>query len=282
MQRKRSKLKTALISALVLAVVVLSGGLAWTINFGAEYLTSWSGCECSGNGLSYTDNQINMFSNKMTSLGHTKSFKFSNQNTWSADVTEDRDFNGIDWLYGDGVTMFAFSGHGSAGTDSSGHQTFTAPFCKASGSASCEFSAERARLGEKVGYYAAPHTGNLRYMMWLTCYSVHTDPMYQWSQTMNIGLDYVMGYRGTSADSLTTDEVPRDWAKKAMRSSDPWRFKKAWFWAIEDWWVNDTGSLIASGKTENEAIDRRNKYRRTWAGPHTDSHTWYAWAWHKG
>jgi len=264
------------------SLLLLLGYPAWAIDFGAEYLTSWSGCECSANGLSYTDNQINMFTSKMQSLGHTKKFKYANTNTWSADVTEDRDFIGIDWLYGDNVDMFAFSGHGGAGTDTSGSQTFTAPFCKAQGTESCTFSAERARLGEQAGTYALPHPGKLRYMMWLTCFSVHSDPIGQWHQTMNIGLDYVMGYRGLSADSLTTDEVPRDWAEKAMRPSDPWRFKKAWFWAIEDWWVGDTGAVVANGATESNAIDRRDNYRRTWSGPHTTGHYWYAWAWHEG
>lgn len=282
MVRKQSISKAFLFFITTLTTVALPGGATWAISFGAEYLTSWSGCECSGDSLSYTDNQINMFTNKMIALGHTKSFKFGNKNTWSADVTEDKDFNGIDWLYGDNVTMFAFSGHGGVGSDSSGNQTFTAPFCKAAGTASCNFSAERARLGERTGIYAEPHNGDLRYSMWLTCFSVHTDPIGQWAQTMRNGMDYVMGYRGTSADSLTTDEVPRDWAKKAMRSSDPWRFKKAWFWAIEDWWVNDTGAVLANGSTEEQAITRRNSYRRTWSGPHSDSYYWYAWSWHKG
>lgn len=252
------------------------------IDFGAEYLTSWSGCECSGSSLSYTDNQIKMFSNKMQDLGHSKQFMFANSNTWAADVTEDRDFGGIDYGYGDKVAMFAFSGHGSAPNDGSGNQTFRVPFCKASGAPSCEFDAANARLGESSGYYASPHPGASRYSMWLTCYSVHTDPIGQWAQTMRQGHDYVMGYRGTSADSLTTDEVPRDWAKKAMRASDPWRFKSAWFWAIEDWWVNDTGAVVANGSTEDQAKNRRNNYRRTWAGPHTANWYWYAWSWHKG
>lgn len=279
---RRWKATFASAAAVLLGTFVVPSEQARAIDFGAEYLTSWSGCECSGDSLSYTDNQINMFSSKMISLGHTKQFLYSNQNTWSADVTEDRDFNGLDQFYGDDVRMFAFSGHGGAGTDGSGSQTFSAPFCKATGTASCSFSPERARLGESLGYYATPNPGSLRYMMWLTCYSVHTDPIGQWAQTMQHGLDYVMGYRGTSADSLTTDEVPRDWAKKAMRSSDPWRFREAWFWAIEDWWVNDTGSLVANGATEGEAISRRDNYRRTWGGPHSTNFYWYAWAWHEG
>lgn len=270
------------IATLVALFISLSSTNTLAITFGAEYLTSWSGCECSGGSLSYTDNQIKMFRDKMTSLGHSKRFVYSNSNTWASDVTEDRDFGGKDRFYGDTVDMFAFSGHGSAPNDSNGHQNFTAPFCKASGAPSCYFNANNARLGEKTGYYASPYSGVNKYSMWLTCYSVHTDPMAQWSQTMQTGHDYVMGYRGTSADSYTTDEVPRDWAKKAMRNSDPWRFKSAWFWAIEDWWVDDTGALIANGSDESHAINRRNKYKRTWSGPHTDNWYWYAWAWHEG
>lgn len=267
---------------LLLTATILPAGSVQAIEFGAEYLTTWSGCECSGKSLSYTDNQINMFRNKMESLGHTKRFVYANSNTWAADVTEDRDFNGLDHLYADDVDMFAFSGHGGAPDDNSGNQTFRVPFCKASGAPSCRFDAENARLGESSGYYSTPHTGKSRYSMWLTCYSVHKRPMEQWAQTMRQGHDYVMGYRGTSADSLTTDEVPRDWASKAMRSSDPWRFKKAWFWAIEDWWVNDTGAVIANGSTIDNAKNRRNNYRRTWSGPHTSNWYSYAWSWHGG
>jgi hypothetical protein len=266
--------------------VLLCAGLicntAHAIDFGAEYLTSWSGCECSGNSLSYTDDQINMFRSKMQSLGHSSRFVFANTNTWASDVSEDRDFGGIDYAYGDGVDMFAFSGHGSAPNDGAGNQTFRVPFCKASGAPSCRFDASNARLGESSGYYATPHLGKSKYSMWLTCYSVHTDPIAQWAQTMRQGHDYVMGYRGISADSETTDEVPEDWAGKAMRSSDPWTFKGAWFWAVEDWWVDDTGGVVSNGSTESQAINRRDNYKRTWSGPHTDNWFWYAWSWHEG
>lgn len=252
------------------------------IDFGAEYLTSWSGCECGGDSLSYTDNQIRMLRDKLQSQGHTKRFVYANANTWAADVTEDTDFGGIDYLFGDDVDLFAFSGHGSAPDDSAGNQTFRVPFCKASGAPSCRFDAANARLGESSGHYATPNGGTSRYSIWLTCYSVHTEPIEQWAQTMRQGHDYVMGYRGTSADSYTTDEVPRDWARKAMRSSDPWRFKKAWLWAIEDWWIDDTGAVVANGSDRDHAIDRRNRYRRTWSGPHTANWYWYAWSWHEG
>ena len=268
-------------------VSLLWATLLWTspagaITYGCEYMTTWSGCTCSQNSLSYTDNQANYFDSKMSSLGHTRKFKYGNQGAWAADVTEDRDFGGYDRWYGDTVDMYMYSGHGGAGTDAYGNQTFLVPYCSFNGSGSCYFYADNARLGEKVGWYASPYPGNLRYSMWCTCHSVDTDPMHQWDQTMNTGMDYVMGYRGTSADSWTTDEVPEDWASKAMRSSNPDTFKGAWFWAIEDWWVDDVGSVIANGDNESDAIYRRDHYKRTWYGPHTDYHYWYAWAWHEG
>jgi hypothetical protein len=88
----------------------------------------------------------------------------------------------------------------------------------------------------------------------------------------------VFGYRGISMDGENTDEVLGDFADEAFGSSS--KYKSAWFWAIEDWWTDDTGALIASGTTENNAISRRDNMDKHTTARGTATHDWYAWAWH--
>lgn len=257
------------------------------INYVAEYMTSWSGCACSQNSLSYPDDQIYYFDAKMRALGHTRKYLYSNKNVWTSDITEDRGFNGLDRIYGDTATMYIFSGHGGAPNDSNG-QYFSVPFCKGlngatSGSnGSCLASSRKMRMGEpSTDYYGTPYRGYAAYIMWLTCYSVHTNPMQQWSQTMGVGTDYIMGYKNTSADSSYTDEVGEDWAAKAM-GSGAYTFKSSWFYAVDDWWVNDTGGVVANGNTASDATYRRDNYYRYSPATHPDYHGYYTWSWYEG
>lgn len=177
-------------------------------------MTSWNSCDCSGNSLSYTDAQIRKFNNVMTGLGHTRLRGFSSTNVWATDLIEDRDFNGQNHRYSDDGIMYVYSGHGRSPNNAYG-QTFKAPMCQGANGDSCVFEAEHARLGEKANYYASPYPGSLQFLMFLTCYSVHTLPHDQWIQTAWYGLQFIMGYRHTSADSQFTDEVADDWAEEA-------------------------------------------------------------------
>lgn len=253
----------------------LAGG--YTLN----YMTSYSGCDssCSGNSsLSYTDDQINQLDSALNDHGHSLLHKFGNKSTWASDMVEDN-LGGQDHLYSDNGFLYAFSGHGGTGTDSGG-QTFRAPYCKKGTSSSCTMQSPNARCGEQTGPFAV-NPGKLKYLIWATCYSVHTAPNNQWDQTMRYGTEMIFGYRGTSADAWTTDEVLGDFADAAFGDND--KLRAAWFWAIEDWWVDDTGAMLASGATESEAISRRANLRastpRRAAGA---IHTWFAWSWHEG
>lgn len=263
----------------VLAGLLLAPTKVHAINYTANYMTSWSGCECSANSLSYTDDQINMFDSEMSSLGHSLEQKYVNGSVWASDLVEDRGFAGQDYLYSDDSVFFAFAGHGAApGSD----QTFIVPTCHAGSADSCEYDSQQSRLGEKAStYYATPNPGLMRYMMWLTCFSVDVQPNEQWGQTFRHGLDYIMGYRGTSADSENTDEVPEDFAQEAFYYNNT--FKSSWFYAVEDWWVDDTGSLISAGTTEGSAIYRRD-YLTRFTAPRSASevHEFSAWSYHAG
>lgn len=255
---------------------------AHAFSYAASYINNWSSCDsaCNGNNsLSYTDDQIDDFDSAMSSLGHTRNHKFANGSVWGSDYTEDL-LNGQDYLYSDDSDIVVYSGHGGAPTYSSG-QTFVAPLCHAGTSSSCTFNASNARFGERSGYYSSPNPGDTRWLLWFTCYSVHTAPNEQWGEAFYRGLEYVMGYRGTSADSSTTVEVPGDWVGAAISGSDT--FKSAWFWAIEDWWVDDTGAVASTGPDSASSDYRRDNLKRTWARrSSTDLGNWISWSWHEG
>ena len=251
-----------------------------SVTYGTSYMNDWTGCECSGSSLTYTDDQITMLRSELASGNHTADFFFANSTVWASDLLEDKDFGGEDNLYGDNVDLFAFSGHGGATTNTWG-QEYIAPFCDGGSSNTCLFKAETARFGERSGPYSTPHPGNLRYLILATCESVHTAPNDQWIQSFWYGLDAVMGYRGLSADSYTTDEVLADFASTSFNGSTD--LKAGWFWAIEDWWVNDTGSIIVSGSSAAEASTRLNNIDAGWARRDPAIiHTYVDWAWHEG
>ncbi len=255
---------------------------AMAFTFAAGSLTSWSGCDggcSSAGGLSYTDDQVSMFISEMQSAGHTKDHWYHNGNTWSSDLVEDY-FGGEDYFFTDPHTLYIFSGHGAAYNDSAGLQKFSAPMCHAGSNNSCSITSERTRLGERTGVFASS-TGNIRWIILCTCYSVHTQPGQQWGDQFYYGTDIVFGYRGLSADSENTDEVPEDFAEASFSGGD--KFKAGWFWAIEDWWVDDVGSLVASGTSSANANDRRDNMTKSWARrPNTQLHSYRAWSWHEG
>lgn len=265
-----------------LALLTQVPGAAQAFSYSGAYITTWSGCDsdCSGaSALTYTDDQINDFDSRMASYGHTRKRKLANASVWASDYVEDG-LGGQDHLYTDDSDVVAYSGHGSAPTVSSS-QIFQAPMCRAGSASSCRYDSRNSRFGERSGGFATPNPGNTRWMLWFTCYSVHTSPNQQWDQAMYRGLEYVMGYRGLSADSSTTTEVPGDWVGEAIGGSSS--FKSAWFWAIEDWWVDDTGAVVAAGNTEADAINRRENLTRNWARRAGDHYgTYYAWSWHEG
>ncbi len=188
-------------------------------SFGANYISNWSGCPTTPSNcslsppLSWTQNQATLFAGRMSVLGNTQHFLYANSSVWSTDSVEDKDFGGQDNLYADNVDVYMFSGHGAAWSNAWG-QTFAAPMCGTHAPGySCYMDAEYLRGGEEWGPYSTPNPGKLRWLLLATCYSVHDRPDEQWGQSFWYGMDMVLGYRGLSADSEMTDEVPMDLAQ---------------------------------------------------------------------
>lgn len=272
----------ALPMALAVVWLASSAGLARAHSYYGQWVNNWTGSSCAPQGaLSYTDDQINIFAGRMDSLGQTRVALYGNGNVWTSDVLEDRDFSGSDWSESDAATIYAFSGHGGSPNDGSGLQTFQAPYYAAGSAASCTMDSKSIRWGEVTGYYASPHTGINRWAIFCTCFSADTDPYNQWIETFDqASFEYVMGYRGLSADSPTTDEVPAEWASYAI--GDGKTFKQAWFDGATDWFVDDTAEVVASGTSTTHANTNRDGMKQTWARHVGLGWSAVSWAWHQG
>jgi hypothetical protein len=267
----------------ILLMTVPQSSLA--LDAGAESVEKYSGCGCSSGNLSYCNDQASMFIDKIDNW-HTRKFWYKNGNAWNSDLVEDGlGVGGTDYPYGDTVHILFVCGHGGL----SGN-TYDGYLCKQSGYNFCSYNTNNVYLGETSGQAYSSHPGKLRFLILSTCHSVEIGPEGDrtapkiWMPVFSRGknLMYVMGYHGTSADGETTDEVGEDFASKAAGSG--WKLKKAWFWAIEDWWVDDTGAVISRGSSKAEAIGNRDSMKLDWTPPSSSlwPPTWWALAWHEG
>lgn len=251
------------------------------LDVGAESVEDYSDCGCATGDLNYCNDQASKFIDKMGDCGYRIRFWYKDGSAWNSDLIED-ELGGTDYPYGDQVHILLISGHG--GLDRS-RNIYYGYLCKWRRYNACSYNTTQTYLGEVSGQPKSTHPGKLRFLILCTCHSVDKDRApYVWAPVFRRGknLMYVMGYHGTSADGETTDEVPEDFARKAACSG--WTLKQAWFWAIEDWWVDDTGAVISRGATREEAIRNRDHMRLTWSPPACSSWppTWFAWAWHEG
>jgi hypothetical protein len=250
----------------------------------AEYMTDYSGCDspCRNNPtLNQTDDQINEFAGVLDAHGWSRWGLYGTGDSWAADIVEDQ-LGGDDFQQADNADIYAFSGHGGAGPDGSGNQDYASDRCWPGWSYStCKFDANNAVWNETYGSYST-NSGHMRWAVMLTCDSVDTDPWNQWIETFyNGGTEYILGYRGLSADSFTTDEVAQDWANNSLVNAT--NFKSGWFSATSDWWVDDTAEVVAGGTSASDATYRRDNLNHTWSRRvNTVGWDWLYWAWQTG
>jgi len=247
---------------------------------GAESVENYSGCGCTTGNLRYTNDQASKFIDKIDDW-HTRKFWYKDSNAWSGDMVENElGFYGQDNLYGDAVHLMLISGHGGRSCSPAAYYGY---LCKGGAFYKCSYNTdEHTVLGEVSGQMFSTSPGILRFLILCTCHSVPKECYANvWWLVFANGRNfmYVMGYTGLSDDSPTTDEVGSDWASKAAGSG--WTLKQAWFWAIEDWWVNDTGGVVSAGDTQAEAISNRDNMKLNW-DPNVTFPTWMAASWHSG
>lgn len=259
--------------------LLLQSGPAFALSplrVGAESVENYSGCGCASGDLSYCNDQSTMFMDRIDDF-HTRVFLYNDSLAWNSDMVEDQ-LGGGDQYAADDVHLLFVSGHGGL----SGTSIYNGYLCKDSSYTSCNYSTSQTYLGEVTGQSYSTNPGKLRFLILATCHGVdQTNAANVWKPVFQRGrnLMYVMGYTGTSADSENTDEVGYDFADKAAASG--WTLKQAWFWAVEDWLINDTGALISAGDTEAEAISNRDNIKLT-SDPNVTSPVWMSWSWHAG
>jgi hypothetical protein len=272
-------------NAVIFSMLATSSASAWTAS--TEYMNNFSGCDspCNGNStLSYTDDQIGLFDIEWLRSGNTVTHAWNNGSVWSTDLIEDRDFNGLDYQNSDDVQMYVYSGHGGNGNNQWG-ESFFIPTCRGLNGFSCDVDIENARLGEYFGEYVSPHPGALNWAIFMTCDSVDTSPDQQWGQTMWYGLDYVMGFRGTSADSSFTSADAGNLVDDTFGLNHVYAFKSAWLDDADVDWIfgGDTPEVIAPGVGLSDALFRRDNdgapttTRR--ANNNQTAATAFAWSW---
>ena len=259
-----------------------------SMEYGLEAMSDWSSCTaCSSvSSLSYTQSQINQLDTELNSDGMSKKFKFFNNYVWPSDLIEDY-LGGLDYAYGDGVELYAISSHGMAPIINSTVQLYRPTMCNASGGTTCYPYTDQMVFGEQsTSTYGATHSGRALWLILATCHSVDTSPGQQWKLPFQYGLEMVMGYKGTSADSPFTDEVLADFAENAFGGES--KFKQVWFSATEDWYIDDTAGIITchgtnTGTTTEELTNRLSNYRRTWPKRYNDgTERACAYAYHEG
>jgi Family of unknown function (DUF6345) len=248
---RRNSVVPAVVVAMTVLAMAESQGHAFS--YYAEYMDNWTGCATTAATLSHSDNQIGMFVTAMDMNGQSRQAYFFNDSVWASDIT-DSSLGGQDQYQADKADIYALSSHGAAGVDGVGNQTFQTPMCHGGTLTNPTFDSNSAIWGGGTGVASSR---KMRWAMLLTCFSADTNPARQWDAAMEFNqFEYVMGYRGTSADSSTTEEVGRDWVSGAIVNFST--FKSQWFSATSDWWVDDTAEVVSGGTSVADSDSRRD------------------------
>lgn len=282
MRESRIRLRTWSFAIALIAVWFGSNPTANAFTYRSAYINSWSGCECWQDPLSYTSDQILWFNGAMYDHGHTALSTYVNQDVWSADITDEA-FSGYDYFYSDDAAAWAYSGHGLEFKDGNNKQHFQVPFCNGGG-LDCNMDVTSTmRSGEQVpAPNSSPYAGSMRWAILSTCFSVDTQAGEQWWNNMRYGTEYVVGFRGLSTDAEATDEFLEDFVEEAFAPNKA--FKASWFYAVEDFWVDDTGGVISTGTSTSNAQSRRDNWNpnTTSRRAATPSFNYSAWSFHTG
>jgi hypothetical protein len=259
-----------------------------SLTYGLSYINTFTSCDalCQEGQLRWADDQINQLDTQLRKAGMTKQFKYANTMVQSTDIVEDY-YGGYDRIYGDNVHLYAITTHG--GTNNG---VYSAVYCSSGNPnsySSCLAKSNKMILGESNNNFNntySSHVGKLRWLILSTCHSMDESPMSLWSNTFNFGLDYLLGYKGTMRLGETTDECLADFARNAFGGES--KFKKVWFSANDDWWIDNTAGVFACGdpisSSEFYSNYWRDNYCRTWNPRkiYTSGTFYCSWSYHKG
>lgn len=211
-----------------------SVGVEWINNFPAP---------CTQNTLSYCDDTSVGFLNGMVSRGHTASFNWGDSNAFETDF-RDTSLGGDDGNWVDSVDFAHFSSHGST----SAANVFSGFF--GSQQTSCTWRSNQARYGNNF---------NLEYLILDTCNSLELtrDIIATWHGTFQ-RLHMIFGFTDLVSDSWWTGGRGYNFGRRAGNNE---KLTDAWLDESYSFWADDNPVVMAAGRSQADAINRRDNER---------------------
>ena len=228
-------------------------GVEWINNFPPP---------CDQNELSYCDETSVGFLNGMLSRGHTEKFNWGNGNAFERDF-RDPAFSGDDTNWVDAVDFAHFSAHGSTNASNVFSGFFGGKVDN------CTWRSDKARFGNT----------ELEYLCIDACNSLELtrDIIATWHNSFH-GLRMVLAFTDVVSDSWWTGGRGYNFARRAGNGG---RLTDAWLDECYSFWCDDNPVTMAAGRTQSDAINRRDN-ERLGGGfgdiPHAEV-AWYAWRW---
>lgn len=235
-------------------------GTYFKVRVGAEWINNWHNDACKQNNLSYRDDHAKGFYNEMGAKGHIKVFCWGNDDAWERDFRHP-DYGGdsLNWL--DNVHFCFYSDHGGNWSNIM-HIAFSRARDK------CLGSSNKWKLGVKM----------LKWLVLDCCQCVlNTSKSHiaaVWFPPAQ-GVHMIFGFVGNGHDSWWTDDMGRNFAKKAGAA---YKLKNAWLDVAYSYWLDDNPIALAFGATEAEAIHRRENETINWKYYNVTSANWVAWS----
>ncbi|HZY70544.1 MAG TPA: DUF6345 domain-containing protein [Thermoplasmata archaeon] len=235
------------------------------VRVGVEWINNFppSGQACSQNDLSWCNAQAEGFATHMGNHGHTQVFDWGDSNAWETDF-RNPDFGGggdsLNWS--DNVHFCFFDDHG-------GNWNGIMHIAFASQHNQCMGSSDTWRLG----------AGMMKWFVLAGCQGVlGTDTpsvIGVWGAPMQ-GVHLVLAFIGDSMDTWWTASMGSDFADDVCNGK---AICGTWLDHAYNWWTGDKAIAIASGETQDDAINRRENETLDWRDWSVSINAWMAWKW---
>jgi hypothetical protein len=228
---------------------------------GVEWINSFPE-PCDNNELSYCDETSEGFLVGMVIRGHTARFNWGNSNAWERDF-RDPSFGGDDSNWVDAVDIAHFSSHGSTTTGNVFRGAFGVE------QDNCRWTSDRARFGNT----------DLEYLCIDACNSLELtrDIIAVWQNSFD-RLRMVLGFTDLVSDSWWTGGRGFAFGRRAGGGE---RLREAWLDECYSYWMDDNPVVMASGRNQEDARNRRNNERigSGFGDIPNNEVAWFAWSW---
>jgi Family of unknown function (DUF6345) len=228
---------------------------------GVEWINNFPD-PCDQNELHYCDETSEGFLAGMLSRGHAANFNWGNANAWERDF-RDPAFGGDDNNWIDSVDFAHFSSHGSTNDSNVFRGNFGVE------NDACRWRSDQARFGNT----------DLEYLCIDACNSLELtrDVIAVWQNAFH-GLRMILAFTDLVSDSYYTAWRGYNFGRRAGNGV---RLKTAWLDECYSSWADDNPVVMAAGRSQNSARNRRDN-ERLGSGfddiPNNEI-AWFAWSW---